>query len=145
VTREAFGAEFVGAEGFLDTATYGVPPRFVADALCDCVRAWERGSLQVSTFDEAMAASRAAYTSLIGVDERRVTIASSVSSAIGLVASSIPDGSRVATLCGEYTSVTFPFAAQAGRGVTVTEFPAGRLEDAAWAAPSFPDCGFASF
>jgi hypothetical protein len=31
--REAFGAEFLGANGFLDTATYGVPPRFVAEAL----------------------------------------------------------------------------------------------------------------
>jgi selenocysteine lyase/cysteine desulfurase len=131
VTREAFGAEFVGADGFLDTPTYGLPPRFVADALRDCVRSWERGSLRVSTFDEPMAASRAAYASLIGVDTRRVTMASSVSSAIGLVASSIRDGSRVATLCGEYTSVTFPFAAQAGRGVTVTELPAGRLEGAA--------------
>ncbi|EUA34816.1 hypothetical protein I552_5605 [Mycobacterium xenopi 3993] len=26
MTREAFGAEFDGADGFLDTATYGVPP-----------------------------------------------------------------------------------------------------------------------
>ena len=35
MTREAFGAEFDGADGFLDTATYGVPPRFVAEALRD--------------------------------------------------------------------------------------------------------------
>jgi selenocysteine lyase/cysteine desulfurase len=37
------------------------------------------------------------------------------------VAAAVPDGSRVATLAGEFTSTTFPFAAQAGRGVTVTE------------------------
>jgi selenocysteine lyase/cysteine desulfurase len=129
--RSAFGAEFVGVEGFLDTPTYGVPPRFVAEALRDTVRLWEQGRLEVGTFDEPIRASRAAYASLIGVDERRVTLGSSVSSLIGLVASSIPDGSRVATLHGEFTSVTFPFAAQASRGVTVTELPLGRLADAA--------------
>src|SRR5262249_30960816 len=129
--REAFGAEFLGADGFLDTATYGVPPRFVAEALSDCVQSWEQGNLQVSSFAEPMRASRWAYASLIGVDEGRVAMGTSVSSLIGLVAASIPDGARVATMRGEYTSVTFPFAAQAGRGVTVTELPSGRLEDAA--------------
>lgn len=131
VTREAFGAIFVGAEGFLDTATCGLPPRFVGDAMDDCVQSWAQGQLQMSTFDAPMAASRAAYAALVGVDERRVAMGTSVSSAVGLVAASIPDGSRVATLCGEFTSVTFPFAAQAARGVTVTELPSGRLEDAA--------------
>lgn len=131
LTRNAFGAEFVGAEGFLDTATYGVPPRFVAEALQDGVRLWEQGRQELSVFNEPMRASRAAYASLIGVDERRVAMGSSVSSLIGLVASSIPDGSRVATFQNEFASVTFPFAAQGGRGVTVTELPHGRLEDAA--------------
>jgi selenocysteine lyase/cysteine desulfurase len=68
---------------------------------------------------------------LIGVDEGRVAMGNSVSSLLGLVAASIPDGARVATVRGEYTSVTFPFAAQVGRGVTVTELTSGRLEDAA--------------
>jgi selenocysteine lyase/cysteine desulfurase len=131
VTRQAFGAEFVGADGFLDTPTFGVPPRFVVEELRDCLQSWEQGRLEVSAFDEPMRTSRAAYAALIGVDEHRVAMGTSVSSLIGLVAASIPTGSRVATLRGEFTSVTFPFAAQAGRGVTVTELPPGRLEDAA--------------
>lgn len=131
MTREAFGAEFVGVEGFLDTPTYGVPPRFVAEALRDGVRLWEQGQLEVATFDEPLRASRGAYAALIGVDERRVAMGSSVSGLVGLVASSIPDGSRVATLRDEFTSVTFPFAAQSGRGVTVTELSPGQLENAA--------------
>jgi len=131
VTREAFGATFVGAEGFLDSATCGLPPQFVGDAMLDCVQSWLQGRLQMSTFDAPMSASRTAYAKLVGVDERQVAMGTSVSSAIGLVAASIPDGSRVATLRGEFTSVTFPFAAQAARGVTVTELPSGRLEHAA--------------
>lgn len=131
MTREAFGAQFVGAEGFLDTPTFGLPPRFTADAMRDCVRSWEEGRMQIRDFDEPMRAGRAAYASLIGTDEHRVAMGTSVSSSIGLIAAAIPDGSRVATLRGEFTSVTFPFAAQAARGVTVTELPPGELEDSA--------------
>ena len=37
----------------------------------------------------------------------------------------------MATLAGEFTSTTFPFAAQAGRGVTLTELTADELVSAA--------------
>lgn len=130
-TREAFGAEFDGAVGFLDTATYGVPPRFVAEGLRDCVRLWQCGSLELSAFIESMTASRSAYAALIGADPHRVAMGDSASSLIGLVAAAVPDNTRVATVRGEYTSVTFPFAAQAGRGVTITELAPGQLEDSA--------------
>lgn len=130
-TREAFGAEFDGAEGFLDTATYGVPPVFVADGLRECVTSWQRGTLNLTAIVESISAGRAAYASLVGVDAHQVAMGSSASSVIGLVAASIPDNARVATVRGEYTSVTYPFAAQAGRGVTITELPPGRLEDSA--------------
>ena len=129
--REAFGAEFIGAGRFLDTPSVGLPPRFAIDALRDCLDAWEAGTMSVTQFDQPVRASRAGYAALVGVDEDRVAMGASVSSLIGLVAASVPDGSRVVTLIGEFTSVTFPFAAQAARGVTVTELPAGKLEDAA--------------
>jgi selenocysteine lyase/cysteine desulfurase len=131
MTREAFGAEFVGAAGYLDTPTYGLPPRFVTEALHECLRSWAQGTLAMRAFDEPAHACRAAYASLFGADEDRVALGTSVSSLIGLVAASTPDGSRVATLSGEFTSATFPFAAQAKRGVTVTELPPGQLESSA--------------
>jgi selenocysteine lyase/cysteine desulfurase len=43
----------------------------------------------------------------------------------------VPDGSRVATVRGEFTSTTFPFAAQAARGVTVSELDPDELVAAA--------------
>jgi selenocysteine lyase/cysteine desulfurase len=64
---------------------------------------------------------------LVGVPVDSVTMAGTVSSALGLVAAAIPDGSRVATLPGEFTSTSFPFAAQASRGVTVTELNSDEL------------------
>lgn len=54
-----------------------------------------------------------------------------MSALLGLVAASVPAGARVATVAGEFTSVSFPFAAQAARGVTVTELAPGELEQRA--------------
>ena len=131
MTREAFGAEFLGADGFLNSPTYGLPPQFLVDALLDCIGRWQNGTMDVPSFDEHVAAGRAGYAALTGVSVDSVAMSSTVSAALGLVAAAIPDGARVVTLPGEFTSTTFPFAAQAGRGVTVTELPADELVTAA--------------
>jgi selenocysteine lyase/cysteine desulfurase len=129
--REAFGAEFVGAEGFLNSPTYGLPPQFLIDALGECIGHWQAGTMDVPSFDGHVRAGRAGYAALAGVPVDSVAMAGTVSAALGLVAAAIPDGSRVVTLAGEFTSTTFPFAAQAGRGVTITELPAEELVSAA--------------
>jgi selenocysteine lyase/cysteine desulfurase len=127
LAREAFGAEFVGADGFLNTPTYGLPPRFLIDALQDCISRWQAGTMDVPSFDEPVRKGRAGYAALIGVPVESVAMGATVSSVLGLVAAAIPDGSRVATLAGEFTSTTFPFAAQSARGVTITELAVDEL------------------
>jgi selenocysteine lyase/cysteine desulfurase len=131
LVREAFGAEFLGADGFLNTPTYGLPPRFVLDALHDCIGKWQTGMMDVPSFDDRVQAGRAGYAALTGLPADAVAMGGTVSAALGLVAAAIPDGSRVVTMPGEFTSTTFPFAAQAGRGVTITELPADELVSAA--------------
>ncbi len=111
MTREAFGAEFLGADGFLNSPTYGLPPQFLVDAVTECVGKWQNGTMDVPSFDEHVAAGRAGYAALTGVPADSVAMAGTVS--------------------GEFTSTTFPFAAQSGRGVTVTELPADELVTAA--------------
>ncbi len=105
----------------MNSPTYGLPPRFMFDALQDCLHAWQAGTMDIPSFDESVAAGRAGYAALAGVPLDTVAMAGTVSSALGLVAAAIPDGSKVATLSGEFTSTSFPFAAQEVRGVTVTE------------------------
>jgi selenocysteine lyase/cysteine desulfurase len=119
--RHSFGAEFTGAAGFLNSPTYGLPPTFLVDELSGCIAAWQAGTMDVPAFDEPVRRARAAYASLVGVPSDSVAMGGSVSAVLGLVATAIPDGARVATLSGEFTSTTFPFAAQAGRGVSLTE------------------------
>jgi selenocysteine lyase/cysteine desulfurase len=119
--RHAFGAEFAGAEGFLNSPTYGLAPTFLVDALHHHIAAWQAGTMNVPAFDEPVRSGRAAYAALAGVPVESVVMGGSVSAVLGLVAAAIPDGARVATLSGEFTSTTFPFAAQAGRGVVLAE------------------------
>lgn len=128
MTRVAFGAEFVGADGYLDSPTVGLPPTFVADAVRAHLDAWQRGAVYAPDFDADVESARAGYAALVGVPPASVAMGGSVSALVGLVAAAVPDGARVVTFAGEFTSVSFPFAAQAARGVTVTELTAGELE-----------------
>ena len=122
--RESFGARFDVPPGYLNTASIGVPPDFVADAVGEAVQRWRTGAARAPEFDPLVTAARQAWARLVGVDPANVAIGGSVSQLAGLVAASIPDGTRVVTVAGEFTSATFPFAAQEKRGVTVREVAA---------------------
>ncbi|MEC3977476.1 aminotransferase class V-fold PLP-dependent enzyme [Amycolatopsis sp. H20-H5] len=117
----AFGAEFDVQPGYLNTASIGVPPVRVADAVTEAVGRWRRGEDMPSAFDDSVAAARAAFATLAGVPVDRVAIGTTVSQLVSTVAAGLPDGAKVLVAAGEFTSVSFPFAAQAHRGVTVTE------------------------
>src|SRR5215475_5157052 len=119
--RTAFRQSFDVSPGYLSTASIGIPPFFGADVVAQAVERWRTGSDRSNAFDADVAAARKAWASLIGVAPENVAIGASVSQLVGLVAASVPDGTRALAVAGEFTSVIFPFAAQARRGVTVTE------------------------
>jgi len=119
--RSAFGQEFAVPDGYLNTASIGVPPRDAGEAVAAAVAGWRAGAGRPGEFDEPVALARAAFADLVGVGADRVVSGPSASALVGLVAAAVPDGARVLVARGEFTSVTWPFAAQAARGVTVTE------------------------
>lgn len=135
-----FGQEFDVTGCYLNTASIGLPPVAVAEAVTASVLQWRVGGARAPQFDEAVAEARAGFARLVGVGADRVAVGSSVSGLVGLVAANLPNGSRVVVPKDEFTSVTFPFAAQAGRGVTVTEVELAdlpsRAEDADLVAAS---------
>ena len=130
----AFGQQFDVPDGYLNTASIGVPPVPAADAVASAIDDWRRGTARPPDFDPAVAASRAAVAELMGVPADRVAAGTSVSTLVGLVAAALPAGARVLVAEGEFTSVSFPFAAQVGRGVSVAECP---LEALGERAPEF--------
>ncbi|PKW19494.1 aminotransferase class V-fold PLP-dependent enzyme [Saccharopolyspora spinosa] len=119
--REAFGASFDVPDGYLNTASIGVPPVDAARAVAESVARWGSGLAGPKDFDPAVATARAAFARLIGTTADRVAIGATASQLVGLVAASLPAGARVLVAANEFTSVVFPFAAQRDRGVRVTE------------------------
>ncbi len=119
--RTAFGCEFDVPDGYLNTASVGVPPAPVADAVATAVDDWRTGRGRPPDFDEPTTLARRAYADLVGVPSARVAIGGAVSALVGLLAASVPDAARVLVAAGEFTSVTWPFAAQGVRGVTLVQ------------------------
>ncbi|WP_016700466.1 hypothetical protein [Actinoalloteichus spitiensis] len=119
--RSAFGQDFAVPVGYLNTASIGIPPTLTSDAVERDVRDWARGRSTAPGYDRWVAEARAAFASLVGVATGDVAEGASASQLVGLVAASLPPGTRVLTATGDFTSVTFPFAAQRDRGVTTTE------------------------
>jgi selenocysteine lyase/cysteine desulfurase len=118
--RSAWGQQFEVPAGYLNTASIGVPPVSAADVLADAVVRWRRGAARPPDFDEHVATARAAWARLVGLDVANVATGASVSQLVALVAASLPATTRVLAVGGEFTSVTFPFAAH---GMPVTEVP----------------------
>jgi selenocysteine lyase/cysteine desulfurase len=125
--REAFGEQFDISPGYLNTASIGVPPERVAERMKQTIDEWRVGASQPADFEPDVETARASWARLVGAPPDNVAIGATASQLIGLVAASVPDGARVLTLRDEFTSVTFPFAAQAHRGVAVTEVDATQL------------------
>ena len=119
--RTAFGESFDVPDSYLNTASIGIPSVAMGDAVARAVAGWRAGAGRAPEYDEPVARARAAFAELVGVGVDRVAIGPAVSALVGLIASALPDGTRVLVADGEFTSVTWPFAARANRGVEVTE------------------------
>jgi selenocysteine lyase/cysteine desulfurase len=127
--REAFGERFDVPDGYLNSASIGIPPEAAAGAVLDAVRAWAGGRARPTDFDEKVATARAGFAGLVGFPVERVALGNSASALVGLIAASLPDRARVLVAEGEFTSVSWPFAAQRERGVVVDEVPLERLAE----------------
>ncbi|MEU4803385.1 aminotransferase [Actinosynnema sp. NPDC023587] len=127
--RTAFGAAFDVPAGYLNTASVGVPPAPTAAAVAGAVARWGSGEDGPEAADAAVTTAREAFGRLVGVPADRVASGASVAQMVAMVAASLPVGARVLVAEGDFTSLTFPFAA---RGSRVTEVP---LEALASAAP----------
>jgi selenocysteine lyase/cysteine desulfurase len=122
--------EFAVEPGYLDTASIGVPPTAAVAAMRDALAAWERGRARPPDYDPLITAARGAFARLVGVRNTDVAIGSQASALVGLVASSLPVGSRVLAVEGDFTSLLFPFLVHAARGVDLFTVPLDRLAEA---------------
>lgn len=112
--------------GWLNTATYGIPPRRAYEELEAAMTEWRHGSNDWASWDVSVGRSRAAFARLVGAAPGDVMISSTVSQIMSVVATALPPGAEVVVPDIEFTSNLFPWAVAA----RVRTVPADRLADA---------------
>ena len=115
---------------YLNTATYGLPPRVAWDALQDALEGWRTGRDSFRVWDESVSTARAAFARLVGVDLECVAIGPAVSEFAGLIAASLPEGSVVVVPDVEFTSNLFPWMVHSDRKVEARIVDSRQLVDA---------------
>ena len=115
--------------GWLNTASYGLPPAPAWDELQRALEVWRHGSESWEPWGESTERARRAFARLVQVQPSRVAVGGTVSELLGMVAASLPDRARVVVPEVEFTSNLFPWLVQQDRGVQVVTVPTDRLLD----------------
>ncbi len=126
----AIGAAWRRRPGYLDTATYGLPPRPTVEVSRRVIDDWADGSIGWTTWNDAADEARRLFASLADVAPESVAVGPSTSTFVGLLAASLPPATEVVIPDCEFTSLLFPFLAQTTRGVVVRPVPLEALADA---------------
>jgi selenocysteine lyase/cysteine desulfurase len=113
LTSIAEAQALFSAEGtYLNTASYGLPPEPAWDALQRALEDWRHGRTSWEDWGEDTDRARAVFARLVKTRSEHVAIGSTVSGLVGLVAASLPAGTRVVVPDIEFTSTLFPFMVQ---------------------------------
>jgi selenocysteine lyase/cysteine desulfurase len=118
---------FEPAAPYLNTASFGLPPRPAWEALQAALADWRGGRTSWEGWGESTDRARALWAGLVGVPVDRVAVGATVSELVGLVAAGLRTGlsrTRVLAADVEFTSLLWPFLAQGHDVVTV---PLGEL------------------
>jgi selenocysteine lyase/cysteine desulfurase len=113
--------------GWLNTASYGLPPRPAWDALQLALTEWRGGRTSWEGWGAATARARGAFARLVAVPATDVAVGAAVSQMLAPLAAALPAGARVVVPENEFTSNLFPWLAS---GAQVRTVPAERLVDA---------------
>jgi selenocysteine lyase/cysteine desulfurase len=115
--------------GYLNTASYGLPPRHAWERLQQALGEWQRGETSWEHWADHVETARRLFADLVRANVDDVVACATVSEVAGLVASSLPDGAKVLVPRREFTSIVFPWAVHRDRKITVTEVPLAELAE----------------
>jgi selenocysteine lyase/cysteine desulfurase len=113
---------------YLNTASYGLPPRPAWEALQTALEDWRHGRVTWEPWGDATNRARASFARLVGCDTAQVATGSTVSQFVSLVAASLPPGARILAPDIEFTSVLFPLLVRPD--TTMETVPLDRLAKA---------------
>jgi selenocysteine lyase/cysteine desulfurase len=114
---------------YLNTASYGLPPKPAWETLQAVLADWRGGRTSWEGWGDYTESARASFARMVGVPTEWIAIGANTSSMVGLVAAALPDGARVVSAEPEFTSLLWPFLAQQ-RGIEVECVQVPELADA---------------
>ena len=112
---------------YLDTASYGLPPKPAWDALQAALEDWRAGRTSWEGWCEATERARGLFAQLVGVRPEQVAVGGGASPLVALLAGSLPEATRVLAPDVEFSSLLWPWVT---RGADVRVAPLARLADA---------------
>jgi selenocysteine lyase/cysteine desulfurase len=117
--------------GYLDSATYGLPPRSTLAALAEANDGWRTGR-RWRDWEEDGEACRELFAGLVGARAEDIALVPAVSIGVGLVAASLPAGPRSNVVLYErdFTSALLPWRGLEARGVELRLAPLETLAEA---------------
>src|SRR4029079_7176381 len=98
-------------------------------ALTQAQEDWRHGRVSWEHWTAVTDRARAEFATLVRARPEQIAVGANVSGLIAQVALAIPDNAKVLAPEPEFTSLLFPFLAQAERGVTVEVVPLAELAD----------------
>jgi selenocysteine lyase/cysteine desulfurase len=116
---------------YLDSATYGLPPRPTVEAMHRAVDEWQAGTADwIRAWDMRGEACRASFAALIGSPPECVGLIPSASVGVGTIAASLGAADHVLVPEDDFTSLLYPLLVAAReRGVRVRMVPFDRLAE----------------
>jgi selenocysteine lyase/cysteine desulfurase len=123
-----FEYEGTPTRGYLDTATYGLPPRATLAAVERAASGW-RGRESWLRWEEDGEACRELFAEIVGARPEQIAFVAAASVGAGIVAASLPaePGDNVVLYERDFDSVMFPWRPLAERGVELRRLPLERV------------------
>ncbi len=117
--------------GYLDSATYGLPPRSTLAAMEEALAGWRTGR-RWRDWEEDGEACRALFAGIVGARSEDIALVTAASVGVGLVAASLPvePGANVVLYERDFTSAMLPWQGLAARGVELRLAPLERIAEA---------------
>src|SRR6478735_9270275 len=89
--------------GYLNTSSYGPPPRPAWDALQRSLQDWRGGRTSWEPWADTVSVARNEFATLVAVDPGTVATGAAVSQLLAPVGAAVPDGARVLVPDVEFT------------------------------------------
>jgi selenocysteine lyase/cysteine desulfurase len=107
---------------YLDTATYGLPPRPTVEVMERALKGWQSGTGNwIEDWDQPSDRCRGDFAALLGTEAANIAFIPAASVGAGVVAVSLRPGDEVVVPVDEFTSTLYPVLVAARRGAVVHE------------------------